>query len=137
MPANNAFLFGLSSSTEVFRKILYFPLWWFTGGLLWYFRKCFGFFRGWVEVSGFLVWLKNVFKPMYGQSDWAGLMIGFVIRLVQIFFRGIFLSFWLIITLVFFSLWFLIPLFAAYQLLFQIFPETKLYVDALLGLFLI
>jgi len=131
----NSFLFGLQSVTEIFRKIIFFPLWWVTAGLVWYAQNCWKFFYGWVEISGFLVWTKNIFKPMYGQNDLAGILISLIIRLAQIFFRGIFLLFWLIIAIFLFLLWFIVPLFAIYQVLFQIFPEIIISSDIMLNLF--
>ncbi len=44
-----------------------------------------------------MVWLKNLFVPMYGQKDAASFIISFVIRLIQIVFR---LAIWLVCWLI-------------------------------------
>jgi len=38
---------------------------------------------------GVLLWLKNLFVPMFGQHDWQGRLVSFLIRLVQLIARGI------------------------------------------------
>lgn len=38
---------------------------------------------------GVLLWLRNLFVPMFGQHDWQGRLVSFLIRLVQLIARGI------------------------------------------------
>ena len=95
---------------QILGEILYFPLWWYTAG---FFRLTKGAWRFWLaqeNILGFSVWAKNLFIPMYGQRDFAGRLISFVIRLVQIIFRGAVLLLWLAAVLAVLALWLLLPL---------------------------
>jgi hypothetical protein len=47
---------------------------------------------------------------MYGQRDIAGRLISFIVRLVQIIFRGLALLVWLIIGLLALFIWLAFPL---------------------------
>jgi hypothetical protein len=90
--------------------ILYFPLWWYTGGakhaVLW----CFGLLSYGNANFAPGLWLKNIFVPMYGQYDIQGRIISFLMRFAQVIARTIALAIWLIICLVLFFVWLCIPL---------------------------
>ena len=88
--------------------ILYFPLWWYSRGMILAIR--------WVgksilELENFLgvgIWAKNIFTPMFGQYDLQGRIVSFFMRFFQIIFRSIaflvFSGFYLVIFLVYFIL---------------------------------
>jgi hypothetical protein len=99
--------------------ILFFPFWWYSRGffkvLLW--AKTFLFTR--LQGTALLVWVKNIFTPMYGQHDWAGILISFLTRLMQIIYRSIVMLFWLLITLMVICLWLAVPVYILFQLVFQ------------------
>jgi hypothetical protein len=57
---------------------------------------------------GFSVWLRNMFVPMYGETQLSGRAISFLVRLMVIAVRGIAVLAWTIIAL---------AVFAAYLLL--------------------
>jgi hypothetical protein len=40
------------------------------------------------------VWMKNLFVPMYGDTEWSGRLISFGIRFVMIFVRGGAVAIW-------------------------------------------
>ncbi|MCU0680589.1 MAG: hypothetical protein MUF50_04800 [Planctomycetes bacterium] len=100
--------------------IIYFPLWWYTKGFFKVITGVGNFLKEQEISLGVFVWLKNLFKPMYGQHDLAGKLISFFMRILQIIFRTIILIFWLIITLVFISFWLLLPLAIFYAIYYQI-----------------
>ena len=66
------------------KHFLYWPLWWYTGGFFMTLkstgRKVVSAWRG----LALDIWLKNIFRPMYGQYDIASRVISFFMRLVQI-----------------------------------------------------
>jgi hypothetical protein len=100
--------------------ILYFPLWWYSRGF-WGVLQWAGRFLGQrLRGTGLLVWLKNWFTPMYGQHDWAGVMISFLVRGVQIVIRAFIMCFWLVYTLAAIILWLAAPVYAIYQLILQL-----------------
>lgn len=71
---------GAAIAGQAFDAIT-FPWWWYTRGL----RRVLGWavrtLRGWERTVGLRVWLKNLFTPMFGQTDWQGRMISFLMRL--------------------------------------------------------
>ncbi len=100
--------------------IAYFPLWWYSQGLLKVLRFLKSFLLQKEKSLAFLVWVKNIFTPMYGQRDVAGFLISFFMRLVQIIFRGLVLLFWLAFVLGVLLFYILLPLMLLYQIIYQI-----------------
>jgi len=99
--------------------IVFFPFWWYSLGLIKIAKSLAGFVADKGKSLGLLVWIKNIFVPMYGQRDIAGEIISFFIRLVQIIFRTIFFIFWLALALILFCLWFLAPIVIVYMITLQ------------------
>lgn len=96
---------------EAILDIFYFPIWWYSRGLVRAGRWCLGFLQGGNEMFAPVVWIKNVFVPMYGQYDWQGRIISFLMRVFQIIVRSVALVIWLWITMVIFFTYLAIPLF--------------------------
>ncbi len=101
--------------------IFYFPIWWYSVGFVRMLKGVWRFLIGQEQSLGFFIWLKNIFVPMYGQRDWAGRLISFFIRLVQIIFRGLALLIWVILSLIFVAIWLLGPILLILTLAWQIF----------------
>jgi len=92
----------------VLKDFIYFPYWWYREGLLELSKKIKKFLISRERSLAFFVWVKNIFVPMYDQKDFAGRMISFFIRLVQIIFRGSVMLFYLALTffiLLFYIFW--------------------------------
>ena len=106
---------------DLIGDILYWPLWWYSKGLV----KSAHFFineiRNWEELLGVKIWLKNIFTPMYGQYDWEGRIISFFIRIFQIIFRTILLLMWTIFMLILFLAWIIGPIYVFYQFIDNIY----------------
>lgn len=98
-------------SLDFIREILYFPVWWYSVGLL----RAARFF--WQRIKnaeirlGVGVWVKNIFTPMFGQRDIAGVLISFFMRIFQIIVRTIVLFLWSVIVLLGFFIWIALPVF--------------------------
>ena len=88
---------------------LYFPIWWYSTGLLKTLRGVGNFYRDQEASLNFLVWLKNIFVPMYGQYDMAGRLVSFFIRLVQIIYRGIAMLIMIVLGLIFIAFYLSLP----------------------------
>ena len=119
MNSNSFIFYGVKILTELVTDILYFPLWWYSKGL---FNLAIGlknFLANKQKALALLVWIKNIFKPMYAQYDWAGKLISFFVRLVQIIFRSIFMLLWLVLCLAVIIFWILLPVLAVYEIIFQ------------------
>ncbi len=100
-----------SLSFEFLWHIIFFPIWWYSAGAI---RAAKSAIRLFLEGNDILVpglWVKNIFTPMFGQTDWQGRMVSFFIRLVNVIVRSILLLFWLLIAIIIFLLWLVIPLF--------------------------
>lgn len=94
---------------EVLFLVIYFPFWWYSVGFIRALKRLKLFLANRQESLGLLVWVKNIFRPMYGQSDFAGRMISLMIRLVQIIFRSIAMLFYLLVTILGGLLWLALP----------------------------
>lgn len=105
---------------QILGEILYFPIWWYSVGFGRLVKGVWRFWRNQEINLGFSVWAKNLFVPMYGQRDFAGRLISFLIRLVQIIFRGAVLLLWLFIMLLILIGWLALPLLLLLALSFQI-----------------
>lgn len=57
------------------------------------------------------LWLKNIFVPMYGQTDWQGRIMSFFMRFVNVVGRGIGLAIYSVVIILLFFLWLAFPLF--------------------------
>lgn len=101
---------GGKITLRILGEILYFPIWWYGPGLVRTIKKLGHFWLDQERMIGFSVWLKNIFVPMYGQSDFGGRIISFVMRLIQIVVRGLLLLVWLAVVLLVFVFWTVLPL---------------------------
>jgi len=121
MLANNILSYFFIIVLEFVGKILYFPLWWYGVGLIKKIKSLFIFLKDKEKNLGFSVWLKNIFVPMYGQRDFAGRLISFAIRLIQVIVRGLIFLIWLFLTLGALLIWLFFPVLLFMALIFQIF----------------
>lgn len=101
---------------EAVLDVFYFPVWWYTKGAFFAARWCFSQLRFGNEVLAPWLWIKNIFVPMFGQYDWQGRIISFVMRLIQVVFRSAFLLVWLVFCIILFLLWILFPIALGYGL---------------------
>lgn len=100
--------------------ILYFPIWWYSKGFLKILTWSKNFLVTRFQMLAIAVWIKNIFTPMYGQRDWAGMIISFLTRLIQILVRMVIMVFWFIYAMGVIALWICLPLIIGYQILFQL-----------------
>ena len=100
--------------------LLYFPLWWYTRGFVGVLKWAGHFLQRRLQSTGVLVWLKNLFTPMYGQQDFAGKLISFIVRCVQIVVRAIIMILWVNVAVDAICLWLVLPIYIIYQLIFQL-----------------
>lgn len=100
--------------------VLYFPIWWYSRGIFKVVSWSGRFISARQKGLALGVWVKNIFTPMYGQHDWAGMLISFITRLLQIIVRSVVMLFWLLICFIVIVCWLAAPLYIAYQLIFQL-----------------
>lgn len=105
---------------DTIREILYFPIWWYSRGL----RLAANF--SWQRVKnmearlGVKVWVVNIFKPMFGQQDIAGVLISFFMRIFQIIIRSLILFFWILIMIFIPLVWIVFPLIVFFGIIFNL-----------------
>lgn len=117
---NNSFFYLQKIIAEIIWEIIYFPIWWYTEGLINNLIKAKNFISNKEKSLALLVWIKNIFHPMYGQYDWPGVIISFFIRSFQIIVRSLFLLFWTLFIILLLFLWLILPLFIVYEIIFQL-----------------
>ena len=96
---------------EFLFDLIYFPVWWYTGGVKHAFKYCIHLFKSGNANLAPGLWLKNILVPMFGQSDFQGRLVSFFMRLANVFFRSLLLLFWLLIVILVFIFWIAFPLF--------------------------
>lgn len=79
---------------ELFGGFVTLPFWWYTRGLAiaadWFRRTV----KNASERFSLGVWVKNLFVPMYGETEWSGRVISFGVRFAMIFVRGGAVALW-------------------------------------------
>lgn len=102
---------------ETLLDVFYFPIWWYSRGLLHATGWCFDLLKSGNRTLAPVLWLRNLFVPMYGQYDWEGRIISFFMRLAQTLARGVALVFWLAWCIVLFIVWLALPVVVGYGLI--------------------
>lgn len=111
-PLNRAF-------KSIFAYILFFPFWWYSLGLVKLLKQLLWLFKDQLRASAFLVWLKNIFVPMYGQNDIGGRLVSFFVRLFQIIVRGALLLVLIALLLIILLIWIILPILLILAILYQ------------------
>ncbi len=120
MITNNIILYSAKILTEFFLKFVYFPFWWYFGGLILLIKALLRFLLNRQKSLALFVWIKNIFKPMYGQYDWQGVLISIIVRIFQIIIRGIIMIFWIALSGAIFLFWLALPPLIVYEIIYQI-----------------
>ena len=119
MLTNNFALYGGKIFFDLIKEILYFPLWWYSRGLIQIFIRLKNFLVYKQRTLCIIIWIKNIFRPMYGQYDLPGQIISFFVRLFQIIARSLIFLFWFIICLLALFFWLILPILVIYEIIFQ------------------
>lgn len=102
---------------ELFKEIVYFPIWWYTGGLK---RHLLYVWHSVVRLNRNLslsLMFKNIGKPMFGQYDRAGRIISFFMRLLLLVTRSIVFILFSLFYLLLLIAWAVLPLVIVWQIL--------------------
>jgi len=121
MVSNNFFVFSLKIVVELVGDIIFFPLWWYSKGLFDFLKGQLQFLENRQKGLALAVWIKNIFKPMFGQNDWQGKLISVIMRIFQIIIRSIAMMFWILVSFFLIIFWISLPVLIFYQIIFQIF----------------
>jgi len=121
MQKGNIAIYAPKIILEILWNIVYLPIWWYSRGLLNLIAGLIHFLGDHLKSTALLVWIKNFFKPMYGQFDWAGVLISLIVRFFQIIVRGIYFIFYIILSLAAVLVWLAFPIAIIYFIYFQLF----------------
>lgn len=94
---------------NLIKDLALFPLWWYTRGFLNFVMSINDWWSNSLKRLNLLVWIRNIFVPMYGQRDIAGILVSIFMRITQIIFRAIAYVFVLISGLLALAAWLLAP----------------------------
>ena len=106
---------------DALTSVVRFPLWWYTHGLIDTASALALSVRTQATKLAIGVWIRNIFTPMYGQSDWQSRLISVFVRTAQIIARGVFLCFLVALYLAGFALYLVAPVAAVAGMLFHLF----------------
>ena len=106
---------------EFLWDIIYFPVWWYTKGLARVANFCLTGVVSYVRNIGFVIWLKSMSKPMFGDYSKEGRIISFFMRIIVLIYKVINLLVRTVVFLAIFLLWVLLPALFIYYILYQIF----------------
>jgi len=120
MIRSNAVLTLKALAVDSVVALLYFPVWWYTLGAARVAAWGAGTVRNAGRSFGVRIWLKNLFKPMFGQHDFPSRIISFFMRLVMIFYYSLVLLLLTVLMIALFLLWLAAPAFFAWQFAVQI-----------------
>ncbi|MDP2685353.1 MAG: hypothetical protein Q8P20_10065 [bacterium] len=119
-------------AVEIIWDVIYFPIWWYSKGLMGIINYC-------LESATFHVnrrmalgiWMKNMFKPMYGDYTREGRIISIFMRFFVLIWKMIGTVLWLVFLFVIFILWIILPLLIIYFILYQIFDVPLFFINEL------
>ena len=84
--------------------------WWYGRGLKSAWQSMLDFAAQGNAELALSVWIKNIFTPMFGQYDWQGRLVSFIVRLFQIILRAFGFAVWLLVGWLVFLFWIFLPI---------------------------
>ena len=104
---------------NVFGDIFLFPVWWYGKGLIQSAKFALSFVTGYSRRLGFMVWVKNIFTPMFGRYDWQSRIISVFMRIMNIIIRGFLIALVAVISLSGFIVYLALPILAIVFVVFH------------------
>lgn len=96
------------------------PVWWYGRGLKAATNRFLSQCRNNDRAVGWSIWLKNIFVPMYGQSDMAGRAISFFMRIILLVARTVAIVVMDLLTVFGYMAYIFLPLLALAGLIFSL-----------------
>lgn len=93
---------------DVLFDVVRFPLWWYTTGTMRAAQFVLGELQSVADRLSIRILLRNMFKPMYGDTTKSGRAISFFMRLIVFAFRLLGLAIWTVVLGAAFLLWLLV-----------------------------
>lgn len=117
-------------AVEIIWDIIYFPIWWYSKGLMKVIIFCMA--SAYFHINRRMalgIWIKSTFKPMYGDYTKEGRIISFFMRLVVLIWKLIGTILWLVFLAVIFVLWLILPILIIYFILYQVFDVPLFFIN--------
>jgi hypothetical protein len=105
---------------DVLGGLAYAPVFWYSRGLLDATKYCGRLVSREWQALAVGVWVKNLFVPMYAQRDFAGTLISFFMRLIQIIARSIAMIAWIIVVAALYVAYIAVPAVIAFEFIRQL-----------------
>lgn len=113
---NIALLAAKSIVVDVIGDVLYFPLWWYSAGLRYRLQRFVMSVTTMADQLALRLLVLNIFKPMFAQSDRAGRIISFFMRIVILIARSIYFFVFMLLQLLLIVFWVVVPIFVAVRI---------------------
>lgn len=120
MNRSNVVLLAKHLAVDTLGSFLYFPFWWYSRGLVLAARGSYGLVGQAAASFGFKHWIGNLFKPMYGATDWQGVLISFFMRCLAIIWYTFLLTVLLVLATTLFAAYLVLPVVAVLGLWTQV-----------------
>lgn len=121
MVRQNAFISAARfAGREIIGGILYYPIWWYTVGLVAFLKRRLDSIYNFEGSIGLTVWLLNWSTPMFGQYDIWGRAISFGVRTAMIIFKAIQITLYSLFQLIWLAVWLLWPPAVLWQLWYHV-----------------
>ena len=121
MLTGNPVTYSLRIIWEMLWDVIKFPFWWYSSGLVWVVESLIKLIKNKEKAWALLIWVKNIFKPMYAVTDWQGKLISFFMRVIQIIVRSVIMLFWVFVAIGLLFVWLVLPTLVIYQIIFQLY----------------
>lgn len=110
------FAFRLSALflVETIGDFCWFPIWWYTIGLVRCVRRALTSLTRREQTLGVRFWIATLFQPMYGQTDIQSRVISFIFRILILVVRVALLASWMIVLIGGVIVYMIVPLFVVY-----------------------
>ncbi len=107
---------------EIIWDVIFFPVWWYSKGLVRVGTYCIESARFHIRRRLALgIWLRSMFKPMFGDYTKEGRIISFFMRTAVLIYKMIATGMWLVTLCILFIAWLLLPLAVLYYFGYQLF----------------
>ncbi len=102
---------------DLIGEILYFPIWWYSKGVLQFTQIAWGKVMWLWGSLGLRILIKSYFKPMFGDRSFWGRSISIVMRTIELVFNLAIISVWAGLMISILLIWLALPAIAVWQLI--------------------
>lgn len=114
-------------TAEFILSILYFPIWWYTKGLLKVIRLLMNEIKSFTHSLRLRTLFTFLLQPMFGLTDRWSKIISFFVRIVHFFILFVVTIIYSVVLIALVVVWIMLPIFIAYNILFHFELVDQLY----------